>query len=149
MIFFIIKNKLKNKATSNIEIQKVLGSIGLDKVGIYLRDNPFSIVIGFVILHPSKGTHWVVYLNEIYFDSYGCSPNPKISKLFIQREDPCLYSEYKIQGLTNKRDFYCATFCLYTLPDKSYRNFIWICCFEVVLPKNSLTINDFEKNNFW
>ena len=48
---------LKNKTTTNIKkIQQVLGSIGLDNVGIYLRDGPFSSEIGIVNLHPSKGT---------------------------------------------------------------------------------------------
>ena len=37
---FVHKYTLKNKATSNIKIQQVLGSIGLDNVGIYLRDEP-------------------------------------------------------------------------------------------------------------
>ena len=32
---FFHENKLKNKATSNIKTQKVLGSIKLDSVGIY------------------------------------------------------------------------------------------------------------------
>ena len=62
---FVKKFDLKNKATSNIKIQKVLTSIGLDNVGIYLRDGLFSSNIGIVNLHPSKGTHWVVYMNEI------------------------------------------------------------------------------------
>ena len=69
---FVRKYKLKNKATSNIKIQKVLTSIGLDNVNIYLRDGPFSSDIGIVNLHPSKGTHWVCYINENFFDSYGC-----------------------------------------------------------------------------
>ena len=56
---FLKKFNLKNKATSNIKIQKILTSIGLDNVNIYLRDGPFSSVIGIVNLHPSKGTHWV------------------------------------------------------------------------------------------
>ena len=62
---FIKKYKLKNKATSNIKNQQVLNSIGLNNVGIYLRDGPFSTDIGFVNLHPSKGSHWVCYINEI------------------------------------------------------------------------------------
>ena len=37
----------------------------------------------------------------------------KLSKFIIKRMGHCLYSEYKIQGLTNKRDFYCASYCLY------------------------------------
>ena len=56
---FVKKYNLKNKATSNIKIQKVLTSIGLDNVNIYLRDGSFSSDIGTVNLHPSKGTHWV------------------------------------------------------------------------------------------
>ena len=41
---FIKKHNLKNRATSNIKIQQVLCSIGLDDVGIYLRDAPFSVI---------------------------------------------------------------------------------------------------------
>ena len=52
---FVHKHKLKNKATSNVKIYEVWKQIGLDsKVGIYLRDGPFSSDIGIVKLHPSK-----------------------------------------------------------------------------------------------
>ena len=68
---FIKKYKLKNKAISNIKIQQILSSLSLNDVGIYLRDGPFLTNIGIVNLHPSKGTHWVIYINENYFDSYG------------------------------------------------------------------------------
>ena len=94
---FVKKFDLKNKATSNIKIQKVLTSIGLDNVNIYLRNGPFSSDIGIVNLHPSKGTHWVCYINEKYFDSYGCVPPRKLSKFIIKRSRHCLYSEYQIQ----------------------------------------------------
>ena len=60
---FIEEYKLKNKATSNIKIYQILCSIGLNNVGIYLRDGPFSTDIGIVNLHPSKGTHCVCYIN--------------------------------------------------------------------------------------
>ena len=89
----------KNKATSNIKIQKVLSSIGLDNVNSYLRDGLFSSDIGIVNLHPSKGTHWVCYINQNYFDSYGCSPPKKLSKFIIKRNGYCLYSEYQIQKM--------------------------------------------------
>ena len=55
---FVQKFKLKNKAISNIKKQQVLGSIGLDNVGIYLRDGPFSGDIGIVNLHPYRTSHW-------------------------------------------------------------------------------------------
>ena len=112
---FVKKYNLKNEATSNIKIHQVLTSIGLDNVKIYLRDGPFSSDIGIVNLHPSKGTHWVCYINENYYDSYGCSPPKKLSKFIIKRNGFCLYSEYKIQSLTSKRDSYCASYCLYII----------------------------------
>ena len=108
---FVKKYKLKNKATSNIKIQKVLDSMRLNNVGIYLRDGLFSSDIGIVNLHPSKGTHWVCYINENYFDSYGCVCPKKLSKFIIKRNEYCLYSEYQIQ----KNDSYCASYCLYII----------------------------------
>ena len=78
-----------------MKIKQVVSSIGLDNVGIYLRDGPFSGDIGIVNLHPSKGTHWVAYKNENNFNSYGCAPPQKLSKIIIKRKGYCLYSEYK------------------------------------------------------
>ena len=108
---FIKKFSLKNKATSNIKIQQVLNSIRLNNVGIYLRDGSFLNDIGVVNLHPFRGSLWVCYLNENYFDSYGCPPPKKLSKFIIKRFGYCLYSEYQIQ----KNDNFCASYCLYML----------------------------------
>ena len=108
---FVKKFNLKNKATSNIKIQQVLSSLSLNDVGIYLRDGHFESDIGIVNLHPSKGTHWVTYINENYFDSYGCAPPKKLSKFIIKRNKYCLYSEYQIQ----KNDSFCASYCLYII----------------------------------
>ena len=108
---FIKKYKLKNKATSNIKIQQVLSSLSLNDIETYLRDGPFKSDIGIVNLHPSKGTHWVCYINENYFDSYGCVFPKKLSKFIIKRNGYCLYSEYQIQ----KNDSYCASYCLYII----------------------------------
>ena len=108
---FIKKHNLKNKPTSNIKIQQVLNSIGLNNVGISLRDGPFSSDIGIVNLHPSRGTHWVTYINENYFDSYGVVCPKKLSKFIIKRNGFCLYSEYQIQ----KNDSFCASYCLYII----------------------------------
>ena len=77
---FVREHDLKNKATSNIKIYEVLKNIRLDtKDGIYLRDGPFSSDIGIVNLHPSRGTHWVLYIKDFYFDSYGSPPPKKFS----------------------------------------------------------------------
>ena len=108
---FIKNYNLRNIATSNIKIQQVLSSLSLNDVGIYLRDGPFESDIGIVNLHPSKGTHWVCYINENYFDSYGIVCPKKLSKSIIKRNGYCLYSEYQIQ----KNDSYCASYCLYII----------------------------------
>ena len=108
---FIKKHNLKNKATSNIKIQQVVSFLSLNEVGIYLRDGPFESDSGIVNLHPPKGTHWVVYINENYFDSYGVVCPKKLSKFIIKRNGYCLYSEYQIQ----KNDSFCASYCLYII----------------------------------
>ena len=108
---FIKKHNLKNKATSNIKIQKVLDSIGLINVNIYLRDGPFSSDIGIVNFHPTRGSHWVSYIHENYFDSHGIMPPRKLSKFIIKRNGYCLYSEYQIQ----KEDSFCGSYCLYII----------------------------------
>ena len=108
---FIKKYKLKNEATSIIKIQQVLSSLSLKDVGIFLRGGPFESDIGIVNLHPSKGTHWVTYINENYFDSYGCVSPKKLSEFIIKRNGYCLYSKYQLQ----KNDSLCASYCLYII----------------------------------
>ena len=108
---FVRKYDLKNKATSNIKIQQVLSSLSLNDIGIYLRDGPFESDIGIVNLHPSRGTHWVCYINENYFDSYGCIPPKKLSKFIMKQNGYCLCSEYQIQ----KNDSFCASYCVYII----------------------------------
>ena len=108
---FIKKYNLKNKATSNIKIRQVLSSLSLNEVRIYLRDGPFKFDIGIVNLHPSKGTHWVCYVNENYFDSFGCICPKRLSKFIIKRSGYCLYSEYQSQ----KNHSFCASYCLYII----------------------------------
>ena len=98
-IDFIKKYKLKIKATSNAKIYQIFCSIGLNNVGICLRDGPFESDIGIVNLHPSKGTPWICYINENYFKSYGCVHPQKRSKFILKRKGYCLYSEYQLQKM--------------------------------------------------
>ena len=107
---FVHKHNLKNKTTSNIKIYELLKKIGLDsKVGIYMRDGIFSTNYGIVNLNPSRGTHWVLYIKDCYFDSYGCPPPKKLPKYFLIKYKKCIYSDYQIQ----KNDSFCASYCLY------------------------------------
>ena len=66
---FVLEHNLKNKATSNIKIKQILSCLGLSDVGIYLRDGAFSTDVGIVNIHPSKESHWVCYIHQIFFDS--------------------------------------------------------------------------------
>ena len=108
---FINKYGLKKEATSIIEIQQILSPLSLKDVGIYLRDGPFKTDMRILILHPSKGTIWVAYINENYFESSGCAPPNKIFRPILIGNGCCSYSEYKIQNL----DSPCAAFCSYII----------------------------------
>ena len=72
-----------------------------------MRDDKITTTAGIVNLHPTKGTHWVMFVNEFYFDSYGCSPPLNIMS-FINNG---FYSEYQIQN----NDSFCAAYCLNNL----------------------------------
>ena len=103
---FVDKYRLKNEATSNVEIKEILKLMNTS-CGIYMRDDKFITTSGIVNLHPTKGTHWVMFVNEFYFDSYGCPPPLNI----LNHIKKGIYSEYQIQ----KDDSYCAAYCLYVL----------------------------------
>ena len=45
-----------------------------------MRNDKFTTPSGIVNLHPTKGTHWVMFFNEFYFESYGGSPPVYITK---------------------------------------------------------------------
>ena len=84
---FVDKYGLKNEATSNIKIQQILNELHLP-TKVYMRDDTFSTDSGIVNLHPTKGTHWVIFSDKFYFDSYGCPPPTniqiKLKKVLIQ-----------------------------------------------------------------
>ena len=107
---YIHKNNSKSKATSNIKFLRILSSLSSNDVGLYLRDGAMDIKIGVVNLQ----SHWVAYIDEIFFDSFGCGPPNKLSRFFVKRNRYCLI-EYEIQSLTIERVSYCAAFCLYII----------------------------------
>ena len=54
---FVQRYNLKNKATSNIEIQQMLKKMGLDsKVRFFLKDGGFLTNSGILNLQPSERT---------------------------------------------------------------------------------------------
>ena len=59
---------LKNEATSNVKIKETLNTLRdsgelIPPAGVYMRDDNFTTTAGIVNLHPTKGTHWVLYTN--------------------------------------------------------------------------------------
>ena len=107
---FVKKYGLKNEATSNVKIKGILDIINRhihDSCKVYMRDDKFTTDSGIVNLHPSVGTHWVMFIKEYYFNSYGCPPPINILNYLNIGQ----YSEYQIQ----KNDSYCAAYCLYVL----------------------------------
>ena len=65
---------LKKEATSCVKINKILNEINIP-TGIYMKDVAFTTNSGIVNIHLTKGTYWVLFVDEFYFDSYGF-PSP-------------------------------------------------------------------------
>ena len=86
---FVNNYGLKNKTTSNIELQQILSSLSLRDVKINLGDEPFSCDVRLLNLHPTKARHWVAIINQNYIDSYGCSPPQNLPKFIIERNGNC------------------------------------------------------------
>lgn len=107
---FIKKYNLKNASTNSSEITIIINEIGIQNFGIYLSDGALKTKQGLINFDNKKGTHWVCYYENNYFDSYGRKPDKRIIKQL--REG--WYSTYKIQS-TTKKDSYCASYCLYIL----------------------------------
>ena len=58
------KYGLKNEATSNVKIKEILDILKLNSTGIYMRDAKFRTDSGIVNLHPTKGTHRVMFVTS-------------------------------------------------------------------------------------
>ena len=108
----MFKNGLKNKETSIVKIKEILNEIITPyrrryACEVYMRADTFTTTAGIVNLHRTKGTHWVMFSDKFYFDSYGCPPPTNIPNYI----NSGIYSKYQIQ----KNDRYCAAYCLYIL----------------------------------
>ena len=49
-----------------------------------MGDEAYTTKCGIVIIHPTEGTHWVMLVDDFYFDPSGC-PHPVIVLYFIIR----------------------------------------------------------------
>ena len=125
---FVEKYGLKTEATFNIKIKEILNEINIS-CGIYMRDDKFTTPSGIVNLHPTKGTHCVMFVTEFYFDSYGCPPSLNMMS-FLNNG---FHSEYQIQELLQKNDSFCAAYCLYVLY-LTKNNWLQKCSTKFILP---------------
>ena len=83
-IYFEKKSQIKKKVQQN-----KISSFALIGVKIEIKDGSFSFDVGMEKFHPTKGTNWVSYINQNYFDSYVCSPPQKRSLFSIKRNGRC------------------------------------------------------------
>ena len=84
-----------------------------------MRTGHFKTDIRIVNLYPTKGTRWVVYNIQNYFDSYGCSRLKNYLNLIRNGIDIVVNPNEKYQELV----FYCAAYFLYSINilfDKSF-----------------------------
>ena len=70
-----------------MKYKKIHSFLSLNERRIYLRGGAFESNIRLFNIYPSKGTLWVVYIKENYFDSYGCVCATKMSRFVIKRMD--------------------------------------------------------------
>ena len=99
---FLKQHNLKNKSTSNIEINKVNPNVEVVTKSQLINQSEGKTFI--VNLDDKKGTHWALLIDGFYFDPFGVSP---------PREVKCdLYSTYQIQKVNES---YCAAYCLYVV----------------------------------
>ena len=50
----------------------------------------FSAKDGTVNHHPTKGTHWIAYTNEIFFDFFRCRTPNLFPGLILRRNGECV-----------------------------------------------------------
>ena len=89
--------------------------MNLIDVGTNLTNAPFATDFGIVILQANKGTQWVAFIVQSYFDSYGVHASDKLTKFDKKCNGHCQNSDYKIQSFRQKRDSYFAAHCLYKI----------------------------------
>ena len=103
-----------------------------------MRDDKFNTSSDIVNSHPSKGTQWVLYINQFYFDSYGCPPPKNIN---------VLHKVNTINSFTisNPKTRFIMCFILFVYTISITINWIQKSCFKFIL-SNKIII--FLNENF-
>ena len=99
----------KHEALSNTKLKEVLNKVVIN-TKIYMGDSQFTTRGGILNLHPTRGTHWVFFINEKKIEAHGCQPPTFSSKYILQRNGKCVLSEFKIQEKDSLGAAYCLLF---------------------------------------
>ena len=72
-----------------------------------MEDRVSATKDGIIGLRPTKGTHWVLYINEKDFDFYGCLHWNYYQILSLKGKRKSVFPEHK----TPRTDIYCVAYC--------------------------------------
>ena len=56
-----------------------------------MKDSKFTTNDGILNLHPTRGKHWVLHINENQFDSYGFPPPTMLKNHKNKRNGKCVF----------------------------------------------------------
>ena len=114
-----------SKQLSNFDIIDLCDNLRVPLHGVFMKDTlPSKLQNGFYVLNldeeAGNGTHWTVMYKEgntiCYFDSFGCPPPERVSKIVKGKNKHCYYSDKIIQDL---KSVVCGFYCV---------AFIWFFC---------------------
>ena len=115
---FIIKHGLQNKSTKGSKLVEIANELDLKDFNIYIRTDKLTSTQGIVQLTDNykKGTHFVAFYNNKYFDSF-CSEPPKFITNQLVEKSPNQTGETYISShpIQKINDQICGSYCLYFL----------------------------------
>ena len=115
---FMKNHNLKNEATSGKKLLEIANKLGLKDFNIYIRTEALTSNQGIINLTDNykKGTHFVAFKDNFYFDSF-CTQPPSIIANQLAERSPNNYCECYISNNTIQKidEYNCGSYCLYFL----------------------------------
>ena len=110
---FMKEYELQNRATKGSKLVEVANKLKLKDFNIYIRTDNLTSKQGIINLtdNYSKGTHFIAFYENKYFDSF-CVQPPKIISNQLGDVCECYISSHPIQNINEQN---CGSYCLYFL----------------------------------
>ena len=110
---FMEEHGLKNEATKGTKLVEIANKLKLKDFNIYIRTHKLNSKQGIINLtdNYTKGTHFVAFYENKYFDSF-CVQPPKIISDQLRNVCECYISSHPIQNINDQN---CGSYCLYFL----------------------------------